>query len=99
MYHAIHIVQQNKNGLGHVVRSDRNTPALNVFDYVSAGESKGRASSPLCWKNQVEKDLAVFDVFNCRQTLERGNEWRKSYKRCLRQQKRRKLNLHVYTSS
>lgn len=43
---------------------NRITPAMHVFDAVPVGGGRGKESPALCWKNQMEKDLAVLDISN-----------------------------------
>ncbi|XP_054089974.1 putative uncharacterized transposon-derived protein F52C9.6 isoform X1 [Zeugodacus cucurbitae] len=80
LYDDIDIVQRIKRQrlrwLGHVVRMDENTPAMNVFDAVPAGGSRGRGRPPLRWRDQVESDLVTLGISNWRRTAKERERWR-----------------------
>lgn len=62
LYVGIDIVQrmggQRLRWLNEVVRMNENTPALGVFNAVSAGGSRGRGNPTNRWRDQAESDLA-----------------------------------------
>ena len=80
LYNDIDIVQRIKiqrlRWLGHVVRMDRNAPALKIFNAGRDAGNRGRGRPPLRWKDQVEKDLASLGIFNWRQLAQKRNDWR-----------------------